>query len=182
MFGDANSVLFNFRTKTRWMWANCVWWTLQAVSAPTEPEQRVAVSVKRVSSCVEFLVPCIYRVCMIRYWVSHVMSHPQVILTSPWWHCAHVLKYYVKTRCVELIRLVFYNPYMIFNCCCFVLSHNNTNIHLLEAAVSPFVSSRWCHTGTPKLHTCLKTTLMEKERSGWLCVSTRRPMTMKKLW
>lgn len=53
MLGDADTMSLNHRTKTRWMWASCVWLTWPAVSALTGPEQREAVSVKRV--CLFFL-------------------------------------------------------------------------------------------------------------------------------
>lgn len=53
MLGDADTMSLNNRTKTRWMWASCVWLTWPAVSALTGPEQREAVFVKRV--CLFFL-------------------------------------------------------------------------------------------------------------------------------
>lgn len=55
MLGDADTMSLNNRTKTRWMWASCVWLTWPAVSALTGPEQREAVSVKRVCLLFVFL-------------------------------------------------------------------------------------------------------------------------------
>lgn len=45
-----SKLVLNLRTKTRWMWASCVWWTWRGVSAPAEPERRAVAFGKQVAS------------------------------------------------------------------------------------------------------------------------------------
>lgn len=121
----------------------------------------------------------------------------QVTSISLWWPLGTVLRFYVTTRKTALTRFVYCGPIAkhaiqtdfnmtdqgmlvyrcrnsisislckLFLCCgllCCVL--NLCHVHGGDWFY------RWCHTETPNSLICLKTTLMERAKCGWLCVST----------
>lgn len=202
MLGDADTMSLNNRTKTKWMWASCVWLTWPAVSALTGPEQREAVSVKRV---------CLF-VCF-----CFVFFLSALLMLTTFWKFLYVEITFLRRPSIFSDVSFAGNinqSLMTLRTCIEVLRENQmcgTNkvhvlsfSHLLDLFLTfvgggggggcggvffPFIavsellfSFRWCHTETPKLPIYLKTTLMGREKSGWLFVSTQMLMTMKKLW
>lgn len=175
--------MLNFRTKTRWMWASCVWWTWQAASAPTEAEQRGAALGKQVGS-VSQSVPESQKL-----FHHHICKSLMIMfVTSP----GNINQSLMTLRtCMEVLRenqMCGTSKVGVSKMCCsvLILFFCSKYSFLAKTAClifySLFLSSRWCLTETPKLHIYLKITLMEKEKWGWLCVLIQRLMTMRKLW
>lgn len=121
----------------------------------------------------------------------------QVTSTNPWWPSGTVSKFFVTTRKTALTRFVnifiWYKNIPFKQILTWLVKKYSFRMYVqnyftsdsiwpcklylvLWVIVLCVVHSgdrfyRWCRTETPNWLICLKTTLMERAKCGWLCVS-----------